>query len=222
MKAVTDKFKNYSDHTVEPSQTQWFKAKIKSQEYASGGADNASKGWLVVLISTFLINVLMLVYFILQPGLVTDFSQPPQLFALAMNSPPTRALAGSCGAGPEGKQYEVAWLISHEEGHMYIEPRSKKKPALLHDEPDPYHVAAHELANSRASTGSGLLSSFLTAFGHLKLSLKSRTKAPTQMGSASGTKPLRSPCTNESAASLQSQYELGEIGARTATVNQTV
>ena len=95
---------------------------IKSQEYGSGNVDKASKGWLVILFATFLLNTLMLVYFVLQPGLVTDFSQPPQLFALVINSPAAREFAGSCGTGPEGKQYRVKWTIGQDQNHLYIAP----------------------------------------------------------------------------------------------------
>jgi hypothetical protein len=159
----------------------------------------------------------MLVYFIVQPGLVTDFSQPPQLFALAVNSPPSRALAGSCGAGPEGEQYEVGWVISHEEGHLYIEPGPREEVQLLTGKLDP-----NRIANLGASRGMRLLSSILTAFGHLKLNLKSRTKGHARVSSASSTMPLQSPGATESAASLQAQYELGEIGAGPATIHQVV
>jgi hypothetical protein len=217
MEASTDEFKNYSDRAVDIPGTQWFKARIQSQEYASGGPDNASKGWLVVLISTFLLNALMLVYFIVQPGLVTDFSQRPQLFAPAVNSPPSRVLAGSCRAGPEGEQYEVGWVISHEEGHLYIEPGPREELQLLTDKPDPDRIAI-----SKASRGMRLLSSISTAFGHLKLSLKSRTQEHTRVSSAPSTTPLRSRGTTESAASLQAQHALEEIGAGPATIHQVV
>jgi hypothetical protein len=217
MKASTDEFKNHSDRAVQTPDTQCFKAKIQSQEYASGGADNASKGWLFVLISTFLLNALMLVYFVLQPGLVTDFSQPPQLFALAVSSPPSRALAGSCGAGPEGEQYEVGWVISREEGHLYIEPGSREESQRITDKPDSALVV-----DCRTSKGTRLLSSISTAFGHLNFGLKSRTKGHTRVSSASSTTPLQPQRSTESATSLQSQYELGEIGSRAASIHQAV
>jgi hypothetical protein len=211
----TDKCKNYTLPWLDEPQTQWFRAKIQSREYASGGVDDASKGWLVVLISTFLLNVVVLVYFIQQPGLVTDFSQPAQLFALAVNSPPARDFAGSCGSGPEGKEYKIGWLILHEGGHVYIEPDSGREPTFITEEPDLNRISARQSANWVVPTGGGLFSIISTAFGFLKPRPKSRTERPTRRSPASDTEPLRSPRTTKSALSLHSQYELGDIETRT-------
>jgi hypothetical protein len=192
---------------VAEPQTQWFRAKIQSQEYASGGVDNASKGWLVILISTLLLNVFMLGYFIVQPGLVTDFSQPPQLFALAMNSPPTRALAGSCGGGPEGKQYKVIWSINHQGRHLSLEPAyeepvslDSKVPAMDNRTTDPRGT------NSKAQARGGLLSVIPRAFGRARLRVKPRTKTSAGSNTASRTELLRPSEGNKSAGSLQSDY----------------
>jgi hypothetical protein len=198
---------------VAEPQTQWFRAKIQSQEYASGGVDNASKGWLVILISTLLLNVFMLGYFIVQPGLVTDFSQPPQLFALAMNSPPTRALAGSCGGGPEGKQYKVSWYISHQGRHLYLEPASEEPVPLDSKVP----ITDNRTTDPRGANfetqacGGGLLSVIPRAFGRARLRVKPRTKRSAGTNTASRTELLRPSGGNKSASSLQSDYELGEF-----------
>jgi hypothetical protein len=186
----TDRYQNYTHPILDKAETQWFKAKIQSQEYASGGADNASKGWLVILISTFLLNSLVLVYFVVQPGLVTDFSQPPQLFALAVNSEPTRALAGSCGGGPEGKEYKVGWLIHHDEGHVYIEPESGES-ALLTNETYLDRTATPRIASPIISNGNGLLFAILTPVRYLKRNFVSRTGTPAKVTSASSTESLR-------------------------------
>jgi hypothetical protein len=97
--------KPLQNYTV--SQIDDYNASLKAQQYASGGVDNhpADKAWFVILVLVFLLNIFVLVYFILHRGLVTDFSEPPNLFALAVNSPPSHVLAGSCGGGPEGRQY---------------------------------------------------------------------------------------------------------------------
>jgi hypothetical protein len=201
---------------LEEPQTQWFKAKIQSQEYASGGVDNASKGWLVILISTLLLNIFMLGYFIVQPGLVTDFSQPPQLFALAMNSPPTRALAGSCGGGPEGKQYKVSWSISHQGRHLSMEPASGGEPVPLSKVPTmDTHTTDPRSANSEAGARGGLLSVIPMAFGRLKLRVRPRAEKPTEMNTASRTELLQPSRGNRSASSLQSHYELGKFNTLT-------
>jgi hypothetical protein len=211
---MSNTVKNYTNSTLEEPQTQWFRAKIQSQEYASGGVDNASKGWLVILISTLLLNIFMLGYFIVQPGLVTDFSQPPQLFALAMNSPPTRALAGSCGGGPEGKQYKVSWSISHQGRHLSIEPASGGEPVPLDSKltTTDTRTTDRQRANSGAQArGGGLLSVIPMAFGRMKLTVKPRTKRSTGSNAASRTELLQSSGGNKSANSLQSDYELGEF-----------
>lgn len=100
-----------------------FRASIKAQQYASGGVDNASKGWIVVLFLVFIMNIIVLVYFICHNGIVTDFSEPPTLFALAVNSPPSHVLAGSCGGGPRGKQYTVNWFVNQDGDHLFMEPK---------------------------------------------------------------------------------------------------
>ncbi|KAH7076869.1 hypothetical protein BKA63DRAFT_532913 [Paraphoma chrysanthemicola] len=211
-------FVEYFNYTLPPNSSslkdpepQWFQAKIKLQEYASGGVASATKGWLVVLISTFAINVLMLVYFVLQPGLVTDFSQPPQLFALAVNSPPARVLAGSCGAGPEGEQYKVGWIIDREGEHLFMQPYPDANSAPLRDE---YDTGSFQVSNAKASKESGLLASLSPTFNRAKHSLRSRAKLSAESSPGASTELLRSPSRNERTPSLQSQYELDEFDSR--------
>ncbi|KAF2730487.1 hypothetical protein EJ04DRAFT_545705 [Polyplosphaeria fusca] len=115
-------FWNYTAHELAVPQTQYFNATIKAQEYGSGGVESTSRGWLIVLLLVFLMNIFVLIYFLVHRGLVTDFSEPPNLFALAVNSPPSQLLAGSCGGGPEGKQYVVNWFVNTEGDHLYMEP----------------------------------------------------------------------------------------------------
>lgn len=50
-----------------------------------------------------------------------DVSEPSNLFSLAINSPPSKELAGSCGGGPTGKQFRSAWKLQEEHGHVYME-----------------------------------------------------------------------------------------------------
>ncbi|KAJ4375378.1 hypothetical protein N0V83_002464 [Neocucurbitaria cava] len=211
-------FVEYFNYTLPPHSSslkdpepQWFQAKIRSQEYASGGVDSATKGWLVVLISTFVINTLMLVYFILQPGLVTDFSQPPQLFALAINSPPARVLAGSCGTGPEGKQYKVGWVIDQEGEHLFMQPYPDENSALPRNE---YDSGSFQVSNAKAGKGSGVLASLSPTLSRAKHSLRSRARPSAKSSPATSTELLRSPSRNESTPSLQPQYELEEFEPR--------
>lgn len=70
--------------------------------------------------AVFLLNVFVLIYLIVHRGLVTDFSEPPNLFSLSINSPPNKLMRGSCGAGPEGSQYNIKWGVEMEQNHLYI------------------------------------------------------------------------------------------------------
>lgn len=196
---------------LDEPQTQWFQSKIKSREYAFGGVNDASKGWLVVLISTFLLNIVVLVYFIQQPGLVTDFSQPPQLFALALNSPPTRAFAGSCGGGPEGKEYKICWSVGSEGGHAYIEPKS----ALVPEDPAFDHIPLHQALNRETPKDDGFYYTIIAALSRMKPKWMSGTHRPFRRSTLFGAEPLRSSHTTQSVPPLGSQYELRDIEART-------
>ncbi|KAI1424132.1 hypothetical protein F5Y12DRAFT_472510 [Xylaria sp. FL1777] len=46
-------------------------------------------------------------------GLVTDYTEPQNLFALAINSASSRALAGSCGHGPNATEMRVSWRVGY-------------------------------------------------------------------------------------------------------------
>ncbi|KAF2222448.1 hypothetical protein BDZ85DRAFT_200185 [Elsinoe ampelina] len=118
---------NYTSNPLETPQYQYFNASVRGQEYASGGLDNGSKGFLIILALVFIANLLILIYLLWQRGLVTDFSEPPNLFALAVNSPPSHLLAGSCGAGPHGDQYKVNWFLQQEGDHLYMESGNEPK-----------------------------------------------------------------------------------------------
>jgi hypothetical protein len=209
-KADINEYKNYTHPMLDEPQTQFFQSKMKSREYASGGVNGASKGWLVVLISTFLLNIVVLVYFIQQPGLVTDFSQPPQLFALALNSPPTRAFAGSCGGGPEGKEYKIHWSVGSEGGHAYIEPKS----ALVTEDSGFDRILPHQDLNQESPKDDGFYYTMIAALSRVKLKWKSGTHRPVRRSTSSGAEPLRSSYTTQSVPPLGSQYELGDIETR--------
>jgi hypothetical protein len=116
-------FWNYTLPVLTPGQYQSFNATIQAQEYASGGVQPYQQSFHVVLVAVFLLNLFVLVYLLVHKGLVTDFSEPPNLFSLAVNSPPSTLLAGSCGGGPHGRQYEVNWAIETEGEHLYMTNR---------------------------------------------------------------------------------------------------
>jgi hypothetical protein len=109
---------------------------------------------MTVLFLVFIMNLFVLIYFILHRGLVTDFSEPPNLFALAVNSPPSHVLAGSCGGGPEGKQYMVNWFVRHEGNHLFME--AGEKTALLEGVHAHGHSPIEELGNQQRYTSGGI------------------------------------------------------------------
>ncbi|KAK8220360.1 hypothetical protein IWZ01DRAFT_477327 [Phyllosticta capitalensis] len=102
---------------------QMFNATIVNRLYASGPSAPANNGFFVVLAGTFLLNILCLAYFLFHRGLVTDFSEPPNLFAIAVNSPPAAAMSGACGGGPAGQQWSAEWCVGESGGHLFVLPR---------------------------------------------------------------------------------------------------
>ncbi|KAI5306088.1 hypothetical protein KEM56_002260 [Ascosphaera pollenicola] len=98
----------------------------------SGGQ---TQGWQKVLFaSLFVVCLVSLVccgflLFELFVRHITDFTEPKNLFTLAMNSPPTERLEGSCGGGPSKSQLKQGWKIDleQESQHYYIRPWDEKK-----------------------------------------------------------------------------------------------
>ena len=101
-----------------------FHASVSSQEYTSGPQLSWQNAFYIILALVFLANIICLLYFLWKSGLVTDYTEPQNLFALAVNSPPSGMLSGACGAGPHGKQLLVGWKVRCEEAarHFYIAP----------------------------------------------------------------------------------------------------
>lgn len=96
----------------EPGPLEQFNASLITQQYTSGHVNDWQNIFYIVLILVFGINVFCLIYFILRSGLVTDFTEPQNIFALAVNSPPSAQLHGSCGAGPEKRDLVVPWRVA--------------------------------------------------------------------------------------------------------------
>jgi len=113
---------NYTSDSLSQGIYQPFNASLASQQYTSGTTQAWQGMFYIVLLLVFATNVFCLVYFFLRSGLVTDYTEPQNLFALAVNSPPSQNLHGSCGAGPEGEQLNVDWHVQREErsGHFFI------------------------------------------------------------------------------------------------------
>ncbi|CAE7024807.1 hypothetical protein P3342_005479 [Pyrenophora teres f. teres] len=203
-------FWNYTHPALDEYQTQYFNASLKAQQYASGGMVGAAKAWIIILALVFFMNVFVLVYFIFHRGLVTDFTEPPNLFALAVNSPPSHVLAGSCGGGPEGKQYMVNWFVNHEGDHLYMEPGEKSHLLSGHGQSHT-HVHPHDPSseNSRQiSNGSGAFFASLAETIRRGLGMKER-HAPTRLRSSSAEENFRSSATARP-GTVTSDYEMQE------------
>lgn len=116
-------FFNYTtpNNVLEGEDYQWFNATTQAQEYASGGSKGYQHGFFIVLALVFVLNTVCLVYLSVHRGMITDFSEPVNLFSLAVNSPPSNVMAGSCGGGPQGRQYQVPWFVNAAGDHLYIE-----------------------------------------------------------------------------------------------------
>lgn len=58
-------------------------------------------------------------------GLVTDYTEPQNLFVLAVNSPPSRTLAGSCGRGPDTSEMGISWHVGYaaSSNHYFFEEK---------------------------------------------------------------------------------------------------
>lgn len=196
-------------------QTQYFNASLKAQQYASGGVDDLSKGWMIILVLVFLMNIFVLIYFIIHRGLVTDFSEPPNLFALAVNSPPSHVLAGSCGGGPEGKQYMVNWFVNHEGDHLFMEP-GEKAPLLAGNHGRPHvhvHGPVEELAPAQTSPGGGF---FASVVGPVQRWFGSgQSRAPKKLSQARGTENLRAAPALRPLSVAGSDYEMEDGNTRT-------
>ncbi|KAI2630100.1 hypothetical protein GGS21DRAFT_215407 [Xylaria nigripes] len=67
-------------------------------------------------------------------GLVTDYTEPWNLFALAVNSPASCSLAGSCGAGPNSSEMGVPWRVGYVAGqnHYFVEEVRREGEHVAH------------------------------------------------------------------------------------------
>ncbi|KAK8049203.1 hypothetical protein PG994_010933 [Apiospora phragmitis] len=105
-------FWNYTNATLEPSMYETFQATIKEQQYTSSYEKGWQGGFYVVLGVVFILNICCLLYLLFAAnGMVTDVTEPQNAFALAINSPPSRQLYGSCGSGPKGRELVVPGVL---------------------------------------------------------------------------------------------------------------
>ncbi|KAK2600191.1 hypothetical protein QQS21_005065 [Conoideocrella luteorostrata] len=116
------------DHVLNSEDFPKFNASVITQQYTSGHVLAWQKIFYVVLVLVFVINLCCLVYSGVRHGLVTDFTEPQNLFALAINSPPSAQLKGSCGGGPEKRDLVVPWRVAYapSANHYFFEEANEK------------------------------------------------------------------------------------------------
>jgi hypothetical protein len=108
---------------------QHFPATLQAVDYASGGTEKWQGVFYVILVFAFLTSAVCLVFMIVEARghQITDFTEPQNLFALAVNSPRSERLRGACGGGPVGRQLKERWVIGMEEvdAHYYIQAKEE-------------------------------------------------------------------------------------------------
>ncbi|KAJ5086474.1 hypothetical protein NUU61_007781 [Penicillium alfredii] len=115
---------------------QYFRASVQTVGYASGWAEKWQVIFYVILVFAFVTSAICLAFMILEARgrQVTDFTEPQNLFTLAINSPQTDQLQGACGSGPHGRQFKERWHIDMEENdeHYYIRSKADVNTPYLH------------------------------------------------------------------------------------------
>ena len=112
----------YDPSLLDPGEYETFPASVRSQEFQCMYQEEWQRLFYVVLILVFFMNIICVLYLIFcNGGILTDFAEPQNLFALAINSPPCAVMNGACGGGPTMTQINSGWCISHDEGsHHYF------------------------------------------------------------------------------------------------------
>ncbi|KAK7989565.1 TPR domain-containing protein [Apiospora arundinis] len=122
--STTKHFWNYTKATLEGGNWETFPAQIQMQQYTSSYEKPWQGCFYLVLAIVFILNVCCLLYLLFAAkGMVTDMTEPQNAFALALNSPPSRQLYGSCGHGPEGRELDIPWRLAYANAanHYYFE-----------------------------------------------------------------------------------------------------
>ncbi|KAH8671230.1 hypothetical protein BX600DRAFT_458597 [Xylariales sp. PMI_506] len=117
-----------SQELAAPGVYESFKSSLRTQQYASSHTSNWQGVFYPVLAFVFLLSLFCLVYFTLVHGMVTDYTEPQNMFALAVNSPPSYQLQGSCGGGPADRELVVPWRVGYAESsnHYFFEEANDK------------------------------------------------------------------------------------------------
>lgn len=145
-----------------------FPVQLSYKDYTSGPQNDWEGLFYVVLTSVFLQSAFCLVFIVrsLQKfGEFVDLTEPQNLFTLAMSSPPSRSLEGSCGGGPTtsmlGKKFHVAnsWEIPEEPlfPHSYVQFAEDTTPQrgtdhLCTDDREHWHNRLFTRSRSRSES----------------------------------------------------------------------
>ena len=112
-----------------------FTSSLKAMGYASGPTSDWQKIFYVVLVFAFVTSAICLVFvlFGIQGRPITDFTEPLNMFALAVNSPSSGRMHGACGCGPDGEQLTEPWVVGMEEDreHYYIRTKAEEKEGSI-------------------------------------------------------------------------------------------
>ncbi|KXJ87644.1 hypothetical protein Micbo1qcDRAFT_108050, partial [Microdochium bolleyi] len=123
VKSTFKHFWGYDKMVLDHKQYETFPIVIQEQQYTSAYESDWQRVFYVVLVLVFVINVVCFLYLVFRRGMVTDFTEPQNMFSLAINSPPSTALQGSCGGGPDRGQLRQPWRIGYSEAanHYYFQ-----------------------------------------------------------------------------------------------------
>ncbi|RYP45232.1 hypothetical protein DL768_008395 [Monosporascus sp. mg162] len=128
--SIQSTFRHYWGYTateLDPGAYEVFNASVRQQEYASSHEQAWQGVFYVVLALVFAINIACLAYLLLvstrEGGFVTDYTEPHNLFALAVNSPPSAALGGCCAGGVSSAALVAPFHVGYAEGanHYFFE-----------------------------------------------------------------------------------------------------
>ncbi|KAI5860271.1 hypothetical protein GGS23DRAFT_242571 [Durotheca rogersii] len=122
---------DYPNVDLGPGVYEAFHVSLRTQQYTSSHiATWQAVVFYPLLGGVFLINLAGLLYLTLsRRGLVADYTEPQNLFAVAVNSPPSRALSGSCGHGPDSSEMVVPWRVgySYAANHYFFQEMGKNE-----------------------------------------------------------------------------------------------
>ncbi|KAE8349879.1 hypothetical protein BDV28DRAFT_52387 [Aspergillus coremiiformis] len=117
------------DSFITEPEVQVFNTSMKVVQYQSSGKEEWRGIFFPVLALAWATSLICLGYLIRQKGRqLTDFTEPQNLFTLAINSPTTSRLDGACGVGPQKPHFKEKWYIGMEEEdeHYYIRTKAEE------------------------------------------------------------------------------------------------